>query len=79
MVEQFGMALTIDEINSLHWEEIINIEKFVKQLYACIIKMEIFPSGMCHTIPHKGQKIRAITFIIVTTFTWHYKKIHNML
>jgi hypothetical protein len=40
----------------------------------CMIKLEIFPIGMCYTIPQKGQKIHAMNFIIITTFTWHYKK-----
>lgn len=34
---------------------------------------------MCHTIPYMGRKIHATTLIIITTFTWHYKRICNML
>jgi hypothetical protein len=46
MVEQFGkphffIALTIAEINSFHWEEIIDIEKIVEQLHASL-KWEYF-------------------------------------
>lgn len=45
----------------------------------CIIKLEIFPSGMCRNIPHKGKQIHTITFINISIFIWHYNKIHNML
>ncbi len=44
-----------------------------------IIILERLPSGMCHTVPYKGQKIHATTLIIITTFTWHYKRICNTL
>jgi hypothetical protein len=41
MVEQFGMpnffrTLTIDEMSSLHWEQIMDIEKIVKHLHTSL-------------------------------------------
>jgi hypothetical protein len=41
MVEQFGLphffiTLTIDEMSSLHWEQIIDIEMFVKHLHTSL-------------------------------------------
>jgi hypothetical protein len=83
MVEQFGMShyfvilLIIDEMSSLCWEQIIDIEIIVKYLHAslnwkdCLIECAIL---------FMGQQIHATTFIISThAFTWHYKRICNML